>query len=166
MQKIFYFCSKLKKLTPLIGTYECKVDSKFRLPLPTGLQKQWAEILTEGFVLKRSVFQECLELYPYSEWAVVMEGINKLNRFVKENNTFIRVFTAGLKTVEIDSTGRIQIARDLVAFAGISREVVLHPSVNVLEIWDKEKYEKSVDINEDEFVALTEKVMGGLGKDE
>lgn len=153
-------------MIPLIGTYECKVDSKFRLPLPTGLQKQWAEILTEGFVLKRSVFQECLELYPNSEWAVVMEEINKLNRFVKENNTFIRVFTAGLKTVEIDSTGRIQIARDLVAFAGISKEVVLHPSVNVLEIWDKEKYEKSVDINEDEFVALTEKVMGGLGKDE
>lgn len=149
-------------MTPLIGTYECKVDSKFRLPLPTGLQRQWSEILTEGFVLKRSVFQPCLELYPMSEWSSVMADINKLNRFVKENNSFIRVFTAGLKTVEVDGTGRIQIARDLVTFAGISKEVVLHPSVNVLEIWDKTRYESVVDINQDEFAQLAEKVMGGM----
>lgn len=100
------------------------------------------------------------------EWVSVMAEVNKLNRFKKENNTFIRGFTAGLKTVEVDGTGRIQIARDLVAFAGISKEVVLHPSVNVLEIWDKGRYEQSVDINEDDFVVLTEKVMGGMNNDE
>lgn len=166
MQKIIYFCSKHFYLLPLIGTYECKVDAKFRLPLPTSLQRQWAEILSEGFVLKRSVFAPCLELYPMKEWVSVMAEVNKLNRFKKENNTFIRGFTAGLKTVEVDGTGRIQIARDLVAFAGISKEVVLHPSVNVLEIWDKGRYEQSVDINEDDFVVLTEKVMGGMNNDE
>jgi MraZ protein len=57
--------------------------------------------LQDGFVLKRSVFQPCLELYPMDEWNLMMQKINKLNRFVK-NNDFIR-FTAGVKVVEIDS---------------------------------------------------------------
>lgn len=162
----FLLLFKSLRLTALLGTYECRVDSKFRLPLPAGLQRQWADVLSEGFVLKRSVFQPCIELYPMKEWMRVMEDINKLNRYKKENNTFIRVFTAGLKMVEIDGTGRIQIARDLVNFAGIDKEVVLHPSVSVLEIWNKQRYEKSVDINEDEFAALTEKVLGGVENDE
>lgn len=153
-------------MIPLIGTYECKVDSKFRLPLPVSLQRQWAEILKDGFVLKRSVFQPCIEMYSISEWTLVMKDLNKINPYVKENNTFIRGFVAGLKSVEVDGTGRILIAKDLVTYAGIKKDVVLHPSVNMIEIWDKDRYEQAVDINQDDFVALTEKVMGGIARDE
>lgn len=154
-------------LKPLIGTYECKVDAKGRLPLPSGLKKQFAPVMEEGFVLKRSVFQKCLELHPMSEWNKVMEDVNKLNRFVKKNNDFIRLFTAGLKVVEVDGNGRIQIAKDLIAFAGIKKDVVLSSNVNVLEIWDKDAYEKVVDIEEADFAALAEQVMGGgnIGED-
>ena len=102
----------------LIGTYECKVDAKGRLMLPTSLKKQLGS-LEEGFVLKRSVFQPCLELFPMSEWNKMMLKINKLNRFVKKNNDFIRRFTAGVKMVEIDATGRLLIPKDLVIFAKI-----------------------------------------------
>jgi MraZ protein len=58
--------------------------------------------LQSGFVL-RSVFQPCSELYPMEEWDIMMAKINKLNRFVKKNNDFIRRFTAGVKVVDIDS---------------------------------------------------------------
>lgn len=147
-------------MNPLIGTYECKVDAKGRLPLPAGLKKQLVKVMEEGFVLKRSVFQNCLELHPMSEWNKVMFEINQLNRFVKKNNDFIRQFTAGVKVVEIDANSRIQIAKDLVAFAGISKDVVLSSSINVIEIWDKEKYEQSVNVDEIDFAQLAEEVMG------
>lgn len=147
-------------MNPLIGTYECKVDAKGRLPLPAGLRKQLATVMEEGFVLKRSVFQNCLELHPMSEWNKVMSEINQLNRFVKKNNDFIRQFTAGVKVVEIDANSRIQIAKDLVAFAGISKDVVLSSSINVIEIWDKDKYEQSVNVDEIDFAQLAEEVMG------
>lgn len=147
-------------MNPLIGTYECKVDAKGRLPLPAGLKKQLVKVMEEGFVLKRSVFQNCLELHPMSEWNKVMSEINQLNRFVKKNNDFIRQFTAGVKVVEIDANSRIQIAKDLVAFAGISKDVVLSSSINVIEIWDKEKYEQSVNVDEIDFAQLAEEVMG------
>lgn len=148
-------------MKPLIGTYECKVDAKGRLPLPAGLKKQLAGVMEDSFVLKRSVFQNCLELHPMNEWNNIMADINKLNRFVKKNNDFIRQFTAGVKVVEVDGNGRLQIAKDLVAFAGIKKEVVLSSSVNVVEIWDKENYEKVVDVAEVDFAELAEEVMGG-----
>lgn len=144
----------------IIGTYECKVDAKGRLLLPAPLKKQLASSLQDGFVLKRSVFQPCLELYPMSEWNLMMQKINGLNRFVKKNNDFIRRFTAGVKIVEIDNLGRLLIPKDLVAFGKIDKDVVLSSAVNIVEIWDKELYEKSLDNSEIDFADLAEEVMG------
>lgn len=132
----------------------------------SSLKKQLAPVLQEGFVLKRSVFQSCLELYPMQEWNQMMAKINKLNRFVKKNNDFIRRFTAGVKVVEVDSTGRILIPKDLCVFAGIKKEVVLSSAVNILEIWDKEKYESVIEDSAADFAGLAEEVMGNFDLDE
>ena len=149
-------------MTNLIGTYECKADAKGRVVLASALKRQLSPILQEGFVLKRSVFQQCLELYPMSEWNVLMSKVNKLNRFVKKNNDFIRRFTAGVKMVELDGTGRLLIAKDLQAFAGISKNVVLSSAVNIIEIWDKDKYELAIDETAVDFADLAEDVMGNV----
>ncbi|MCX7550855.1 division/cell wall cluster transcriptional repressor MraZ [Xanthomarina sp. F2636L] len=147
-------------MNSLIGTYECKVDAKGRLMLPAALKKQLSPALQNGFVLKRAVFQSCLELYPMSEWEALMQKINKLNRFKKKNNDFIRRFTAGVKVVEIDATGRLLIPKDLVVFADISKEIVLSAAVNIVEIWDKDKYEQTIDDAAVNFADLAEEVMG------
>lgn len=128
--------------------------------VPAALKKQLIPMLQDGFVLKRSVFQPCLELYPMEEWNKLMQEINGLNRFVKKNNDFIRKFTAGVKTVEVDTNGRLLIPKDLVAFAGIDKEIVLASAVNIIEIWDKDKYEASVDVEDGDFASLAEDVMG------
>jgi len=128
--------------------------------LPAALKKQLSPILQNGFVVKRAVFQSCLELYPMSEWEALMQRINKLNRFKKKNNDFIRRFTAGVKVVEIDTTGRLLIPKDLVVFADISKEIVLSAAVNIIEIWDKDKYEQVIDDATVDFADLAEEVMG------
>ncbi len=144
----------------LIGTYECKADAKGRLMLPASYKKQLAAILTEGFVLKRSVFQPCLELYPRKEWDQLMLKMNKLNRFKKRNNDFIRRFTAGVKELEVDSNGRILIPKDLTAFAEIKKDLVLSSAINIIEIWDKNRYEATIEDITDDFADLAEQVMG------
>jgi MraZ protein len=150
----------------IIGTYECKVDAKGRLLLPAPFKKQLAASLQDGFVLKRSVFQPCLELYPMKEWNLMMQKINKLNRFVKKNNDFIRRFTAGVKVVEIDNLGRLLVPKDLTSFAQISKDIVLSSAVNIIEIWDKEMYEKAIDESVIDFADLAEDVMGNINDDE
>jgi MraZ protein len=168
--KIFLYLSLFElnrnSLNTIVGTYECKADSKGRLMVPVSLKNQLAASLQDGFVLKRSVFQQCLELYPMSEWNLMMQKINKLNRFVKKNNDFIRRFTAGVRVVEIDATGRLLVPKDLAVFASISKDIVLSSAVNIIEIWDKDLYEKAIDDSVVDFADLAEDVMGDLNFDE
>ena len=147
-------------MNTLIGTYECKVDAKGRLMMPVAFKKQLASVTEKGFVLKRAVFQPCLELYPMQEWESMMQNVNKLNRFKKKNNDFIRRFTAGVKSVDLDVSGRLLIPKDLVGFAGITKEIVVTSAVNIIEIWDKDKYEKAIDDAANDFADLAEDVMG------
>ena len=144
----------------LIGTYECKIDVKGRLLIPIALKKQIADSISQGFVLKRAVFQQCLELYPLQQWKDLISKVNKLNIFKKKNNVFTRRFTAGLKFIELDNTGRLLIPKELTEFANIKREIVLSSSVNIIEIWDKSKYEKTIDDSKSDFAQLAEEVMG------
>ena len=134
--------------------------------LPAQLKKQLLASLEKGFVIKRAVFQPCLELYPMQEWNLMMSKINKLNRFVKKNNDFIRRFTAGVKVVEMDASGRLLIPKDLCSFAGIQKNVVLSSAINIIEIWDKDNYEKAIDDATTDFAALAEEVMGNTDVDE
>jgi MraZ protein len=100
------------------------------------------------------------------EWNLMMEKVNKLNRFKKKNNDFIRRFTAGVRVVELDATGRILIPKDLCDFAGIQKQIVMSSSVNIVEIWDKDKYEKAIDDASLDFADLAEEVMGNTDEDE
>jgi len=144
----------------LIGTYECKADVKGRLMMPAPLKKQLAPVMSGGFVIKRAVFQPCLEIYPIDQWNTLMGKISKLNRFNRKNVDFIRRFTAGVKTVEMDAAGRLNIPKDLALFAGITREVVLSSSINIVEVWDKKSYEKAINDAANDFADLAEDVMG------
>ncbi len=147
-----------------IGTYECKVDDKGRLKVPAPLVRQMENFAGNPFVVKRAVFQPCLEVYPMDKWENLMEQINGLNRFVKKNADFIRMFTAGVKTVDVDAAGRLQISKDLIAFSGLSKDAVITGAGELFEIWDKDAYERVISVDEDGFAALAEEVMGNGAK--
>ena len=148
-----------------IGTYECKIDDKGRLKVPSSLIKQMEDFEDKTFVVKRSVFQPCLEVYPMKAWDKLMDKINKLNRFIKKNADFIRMFTAGVKTVELDTAGRLQISKDLTLFANLQKDIVVTSAGELFEIWDKEAYEKVIATNEDDFASLAEDVMGAFDEE-
>ncbi len=127
---------------------------------PVAFKNQLSDALEQGFVIKRSIFRKCLELYPLEEWGRESKRINRLNRFRKKNVDFIRKFMAGVKTVELDGTGRLLIPKDLIKYGGISKEIVLTSVVNKIEIWDRTEYELAVDYDPDDFADLAEEVMG------
>ena len=136
------------------------MDSKGRVMLPSALKKQLMPVIEEGFVIKRSVFQKCLELYPMKEWQAVMGKVNSLNRFVKKNNDFIRMFTAGVKMVELDGSGRVNISNDLIAYGALQNSIVMSSAGNIIEVWDKDAYEQAVNNPDIDFSTLAEEVMG------
>ncbi len=146
-------------------TYECKIDDKGRLKLPSSLIKLLENHTDKDFVVKRAVFQNCLEVYPMETWNERMATISKLNRFVKKNLDFIRKYTTGLRNIEIDKAERILISKDLKTFANLEKEVVIAGMIDYFEIWEKNAYEENIKTDEDDFAKLTEEVMGNLGVD-
>ena len=130
--------------------------------LPAGIRKQLLPMLQDGFVLKRSVFSPCLEMFPMKEWERIMTTVNRLNRFQKRNVDFIRIYTAGVKVTELDSTGRLLIPKDLADFSGIAHSVVLSSAVSHIELWDKDRYEQAINDPNVDFARLAEEVMGNL----
>jgi MraZ protein len=143
----------------LLGEYDCKVDAKGRLMLPSGLKKQLAQIAPQGFVVNRNIFEPCLDVYPMSVWKSVSKQLASLNRFVRKDALFIRKFLNGATPLSIDGSSRINLPANLMDYAGISREVKVLGNNDRIEIWDKEQYEKM--LNEDiDFAALAEEVMG------
>ena len=101
-----------------------------------------------------------------SEWKKIVDQVNQLNRFVKKNNDFIRSYMSGLKIVHADSSSRLLIPRDLLEFAGLEKQIVLSSSVNIIEVWDKNEYEKSVSKSLENFGDLAEDVMGNQNFDD
>lgn len=142
----------------ITGTHECKVDAKGRLLLPSAFKKQLPD-LQSGFVLKRSIYNPCLELWPMAEWSIMMENLNNLNRHIRENDKFFTRFNAGVKLIDLDDVGRILVGKDLIAFAKIQKDVVFASKINIIEIWDKDLYEKEISFDNEEFMQQAENVM-------
>jgi len=148
----------------LTYTYECKIDAKGRVLLPTKLKNELLPEIPSGFIIKRSIFNQCLELWPKNKWDLELEKLNQLNRYLEKNVRFIRKFLAGVKPVDLDGSGRLLIPKDLMAFASIEKNIVMTSVIDKIEIWDKEKYEAD-QMGDDDFGKLAEEVMGGFGSD-
>ena len=128
--------------------------------MPADLKKQLAVVASDGFVIKRAVFQPCLELYPLKQWNILMDKVGQLNQFNRKNNDFIRRFTAGVRVLELDATGRLNIPSDSMGIASLDRHIVLTASVGIVEIWNADQYEKAISDAANDFADLAEEVMG------
>jgi len=133
--------------------------------LPVNLKKQLGEHLNDSFIVKRSVFQKCLGIHPFSEWKNTMHKLNKLNRFVKKNNDFIRRYNAGVRIIELDNSGRLLIPKDLSKLYFSNNEIVLTSAINIIEVWNKISYEEFINDPNLNFADLSESVMGNQSSD-
>jgi MraZ protein len=132
---------------------------------PAPLKAQMGDAISKGFVIKRSIFKKCLELFPMDHWQEETSMVSKLNMFKQKNAEFVTKFMAGVKPAELDTTGRLLLPKDLLKYGEITKEIVLTSVVNRFEIWDKTAYEKAVDYDPDDFAKLAEDVMGEFETD-
>lgn len=147
-------------MSGFIGEYHCKLDAKGRLSLPAEMRKQLSPDDAETFVISRGV-DDCLSLYPMSEWARVMEKLRGLNRFKAKDRKFARMFQKGATKISLDASGRLLCPKALMSWAGIQKDIVMVANVDLWEIWDKERYEELLGSDWDEFEDLAAEVMGG-----
>jgi MraZ protein len=148
-------------MTAFIGEFECKIDPKGRLMLPVALRKQIPHEAEEKFIVNRG-FEKHLNLYPLNEWKKTTSKLNKLNLFVKKNREFLRRFNNGASELDIDTTGRVLLSKNLLDYASIDKDVVLVAYADRIEVWNKADYQTMMNDESVDFSDLAEDVMGGI----
>ena len=111
------------------------------------------------FVIKKDIFEDCLEMYTFGEWErQSCEVKSKLNFFNREHAMFWREYMRDRSIVEPDGkVGRISIPRKLLDAIGVTKEVVFSGNDYKIEIWAKEKFEAG-GISNEEYIALAGKL--------
>lgn len=149
-------------MTSIVGQHDCKADAKGRIVLPASLKNKLFSYMDDDFVIKRSMDEDCLELYPSVKFDELMKKVTSHPNKGKKYRQWLRRFTSGLKDdVTIDkNTGRMQIPKSLIGFAGIEKEVVLNAADNMIEIWDKKRYEENIaGMTDEDYDAFSEEIF-------
>ena len=127
-------------MTFFTSEYECKLDAKGRLVLPSRIKAQLPEGGQE-LVIRRG-FEQCLILYPMVEFKKVFSKISGLSEFNEEYRKLQRNFFSGTVTVELDSNGRLLIPKNMLTYAAVDKDAILVGMGNKVEIWSPSIYEK------------------------
>lgn len=145
-------------MATFIGEYISKVDDRGRLVFPAPLKAALPLGSDMRFVVKKNLFEPCLEMYTFEEWkrqsGEVMSSLDLT--FNRQHATFWREYMRDRDIVEPDAKfGRISIRAKLLAEIGVNKEVVFSGNDFKIEIWAKEKFEASA-LSEEEFIAIAE----------
>jgi len=152
-------------MVQLLGEFDCKLDTKGRLMVPSNLKKQLPNVEQEGLVVNRG-FEKHLVIYPKKVWEGIVEELSKLNQYEKKTREFIRFFTRGATELTLDASGRVNLPKSLLEFAGISGDVVLACQFDKIELWAKDAYDNLLDSEPEDFANLAEDVMGNKNRGE
>ncbi|MDE7126825.1 MAG: hypothetical protein K2O58_02875 [Bacteroidales bacterium] len=150
-----------------IGEYTAKIDDKGRLVLPSAFKAiMAADSRVSGsedtageadmrMVIKKDIYEDCLEMYTYDEWVRQSEELkSRLNFLKREHAMFWRAYMRDRALVEPDGKlGRISIPKKLLESIGADKEVVFSGNDHKIEIWAKERFESN-EVTDEEFVAL------------
>jgi MraZ protein len=144
-----------------MGEFECRLDSKYRIVLPSALKKQLPLEAEGRFVVNRG-FEKHLVLYPFNEWEIITAELRRLNLYVKKNRDFVRYFHRGATELALDGSGRLLLPKRLLDYAGIREDIILLAYSNRIECWDRELYDQLLDTEPEDFARLAEEIMGTI----
>lgn len=120
-----------------LGEYKHNLDYKGRVAVP----KKFRTELKSGAIITKGL-DKCLFLYPKESWEQLTERLRQLSVTQADTRAFGRYLFGGASEVEFDSLGRIKIPDYLLAYASLSKEVMLVGLLDRVEIWNSKKWEK------------------------
>ena len=128
------------------GNIDAKTDEKGRVFVPAVFRKLLQQANLDALILRKDIFQQCLVLYPESEWNEMVDAITeRTNPFDSKGRAALRGFVAGAEKIAIDGNGRILIPRRYLEAADIQGEVRFIGMDNAIEIWNRQKADNIID---------------------
>ena len=143
------------------GQAAYSVDAKGRVAIPAKMRAVLNPEAKSTFTVTRG-FEKCVFLYPLDHWAKMESEMRELNMYNRESRNFLRTIMMWADEVTLDAQGRIGMAKSLMEFAGISAggSALIIGSLDHIEIWDPDTFDKYVTDQVDDYDSLAERVMG------
>ena len=143
--------------TNFFGEYECKLDEKGRLKLPSAILNQLGENNSREFVANRG-FERCLYLFPKDIWTVKLNEVQGLNEYLPEVRQFKRYFYRGATEFTPDKADRILLPKILLDYAGIDKTLIITAVGEYLEVWNADAYRELINTEPEDRSALAQKI--------
>jgi len=144
-------------MTTFFGEYECKLDDKGRLKLPSAILQQLGDASDKVFVANRG-FERCLYLYPKAVWNIRRKGSHGLNDYLPDVRQFKRSFYRGATEFTPDKADRILLPKVLLDYAGIDKTVILSAIGEYIELWGAEAHKEMLANESTDLSALAERI--------
>lgn len=122
----------------LIGTYRHSLDAKKRMRMPS----KFKTVLGNDFIITKGTANN-LFVFAKSEFDILYNKLTSLPLFDEEAQKPIRKFLASAYNTEEDPQGRVLLPKELVAYAEITKNIVLIGVGNRVEIWAEEVWDKT-----------------------
>ena len=142
-------------MNTFIGEYTVKIDDKGRMVFPSAFKSLMPADGDMRFVIKKDIFEDCLEMYTFEEWERQSSDVkSRLNFFNRDHAMFWREYMRDRAIVEPDGkVGRISIPKKLLEAIGVNKEVVFSGNDYKIEIWAREKFEEAR-ISNEQYISL------------
>ncbi|SEJ79986.1 MraZ protein [Cyclobacterium xiamenense] len=141
------------------GEFECKLDAKGRLVLPSKMKASLPESLGQEMMLRKGL-EPCLELIPMVEVRKDHSKLASLDDTDEEVRIFKRSFFRRESPVELDSAGRFLLPKNMLRHAQLEKDAVLIGIGTKIEIWNPDLHEEYAANEEQVYKALNRKFLG------
>jgi MraZ protein len=138
--------------------YDCKLDPKGRLVLPSKIKGAIPEANGSALMLQMAA-DKCLKLYPMVEFRKLESQVNALSDHNEETRRLKRSFFTRITEVELDSAGRFLIPKAFQEYAGLDKDVILVGVGSKIELWSADRYKDFVIEDDIEMSQQMEKYL-------
>lgn len=121
----------------LIGSYRHSIDAKKRMRIPSKFKN---ELGTDCIITKGN--NKNLFIFSQEQFSGLYEKMVNLPLFDEEAQKPVRKFLSSAFEAEEDGQGRVLLSKELIAFAGITKNIVFVGVGNRVEIWAEEVWDK------------------------
>ena len=131
--------SKSYNMLSLIGNSEAKMDAKGRVFVPASFRHLLDD--QHVFVLRKSLFNQCLVLYPEETWNELIQVLR--SRWKREEEQIFRQFVAEAERIELEDNGRMLIPKRYLTAFNFEKDVRFVGCDSTIEIWPAGKIEET-----------------------
>ena len=138
----------------MLGRYKHNVDTKGRMFVPAKFRAE----LGESFVAA-AVMDHCICLYSAEEWNARMAKLSD-QPMTEKVRKLSRLLGSRSDEVTIDAQGRINLNKELLAYANVEKEALVIGAGTRAEIWNPAASEAAMaEMDEDEIEAALAEAM-------